>query len=78
MAEQQPEQISFHSELRRYADASPFVPFDIITTSGDHYEVRERLQVLMFGDSLVVATPKTGLQIIRKNQVTAIHAHEAE
>jgi hypothetical protein len=76
VAEQEPEQITFQDELRKYADASPFVPFEILTTSGDRYEIQERLQVAMFNDALVVTLPRTGIQIIRKNQITAIHVHE--
>lgn len=76
MAERGPEQIDFEDELRRYLNAVPFVPFDLVTTSGDRYEVQERLQVAMGGTAIVLVLPKTGIQLIRKNQITALHVRE--
>jgi hypothetical protein len=77
MAEREPEQIDFEDELRRYANKLPFVPFDIVTSSGNRYEVQERLQLAMGGTAIVLVLPKTGIQVIRKNQITALHVHEA-
>lgn len=71
------EQINFEDELRRYAEAVPFVPFDILTASGDKYEVQERIQFAMGPNAIVLVLPRTGIQLIRKNQITAIHVHEA-
>ena len=71
------EQINFDDELRRYAEAVPFVPFDILTASGDKYEVQERIQFAMGPNAIVLVLPRTGIQLIRKNQITAIHVHEA-
>ena len=77
MAEREPEQIDFLDELRRYARAIPFIPFDIVTTSGDRYEVHESLQIAVAGsDAVVLVLPKTGIQVVRKNQITALHVHE--
>jgi hypothetical protein len=76
MAERQPEQIDFMDELRRYANATPFVPFDIVTTSGNKYEVQERLQFALGSTAAVLVLPKTGIQIVRMNQIAALHVHE--
>ncbi len=76
MPERQPEQIDFEEELRRYSRATPFVPFEIVTASGDHYEVQESLQLAMGNSAVVLVLPKTGIQVVRKNQITAIHVHE--
>jgi hypothetical protein len=76
MAERGPEQLEYEDELRRYAQAVPFVPFDIVTTSGERYEVREPLQLAMGHSAVVLVLPKTGIQVIRKNQITAVHVHE--
>jgi hypothetical protein len=70
------EQINFEDELRKYADAAPFVPFDIVTASGDRYHVQERLQLAMGGSAVVLVLPRTGIQLIWKNQITAVHVHE--
>jgi hypothetical protein len=77
MSEKQPEQISFDDELRKYVLASPFTPFEIVTTSGDHYEVTDNVQVAIGTTTVGVILPRTGFQLIRKNQITAIHVHEA-
>jgi hypothetical protein len=76
MAERQPEQINFGDELRRYGESIPFVPFDIVTSSGERYEVQERLQFALGNTAVVLVLPRTGVQIIRKNQITALHIHE--
>ncbi|HTL28693.1 MAG TPA: hypothetical protein VL282_05725 [Tepidisphaeraceae bacterium] len=70
------EQLNFEGELRKYAEAVPFVPFDIVTASGDRYRVQERLQLAMGGSAVVLVLPRTGIQLIRKNQITAVHVHE--
>jgi hypothetical protein len=77
MAEREPERIDFEDEMRRYANAVPFIPFEIVTTSGDRYQVLERLQLAMAGTAIVLVLPKTGIQLLRKNQITALHVHEA-
>jgi hypothetical protein len=76
MAEREPEQIDFLDELRRYARAVPFVPFDIITSSGTRYEVQDNLQLALGSSAVVLVLPRTGIQIVRNNQITAIHVHE--
>ncbi|MGA2439370.1 MAG: hypothetical protein ABSH08_00295 [Tepidisphaeraceae bacterium] len=76
MAEREPEQINFAEELMRCISAIPFVPFDIVTAGGDRYEVHDRLQVATGGDAIVLVLPRTGIQVVRKNQITALHVHE--
>ena len=76
MADREHEQIDFEDELRRYYEAQPFVPFDIMTGSGDRYEVRERSQLAFGHIAIVLVLPRTGIQIVRKSQITAIHVHE--
>jgi hypothetical protein len=76
MSEDEPERLNFEEELRRYAEARPFVPFDIMTTSGERYEVREPLQLAMGHSAVVLVLPKSGIQLIRKSQITAVHVHE--
>ncbi len=75
MAEREPEQIHFE-EMRRCGNANPFVPFDIVTTSGDRYEVRDRFQLALGANAVVLVLPRTGIQIVRKNQIAALHIHE--
>ena len=76
MGEREPEQISFEEELRKYVLAVPFVPFDIITTSGDRYEITDNVQVAIGGSTVGVMLPRTGFQLIRKSQIVALHVRE--
>lgn len=76
MAEQQPEEIKFEEELRRYSRRDPFIPFDIVVASGDRYEVTSSLQIAISENTVVVALPKAGIQFFRKNQIVAVHVHE--
>ncbi len=74
--EKPPEQITSDDELRRYARAEPFVPFDIVTTSGMTYPISESLQVAAVQNTVVVVLPRTGVTVIRKSQIVALHKHE--
>jgi hypothetical protein len=76
MAERKPEQIDFMDELRRYGNSDPFVPFEIVTTGGARYEVQERLQFALGATAAVLVLPRTGIQVIRMNQIAALHVHE--
>jgi hypothetical protein len=70
------EQLKFEEELQRCCRAEPFIPFDIVLTSGDRYEITH-WQQLAFGENMiVVAQPKTGIRFFRKNQIVAVHVHE--
>ncbi len=77
MAERNPEQIDFEDELRHYYKASPFAPFDIVTSSGERYVVTDPSQMAFGSSAVVVVLPRAGTQVIRKNQISAIHVHEA-
>ena len=74
--EKEPEKIAFDDELRKAARAVPFVPFEIITSSGDRYEISDNIEIAVGHTTVVVVLPKTGVQMIRKNQIVAIHTHE--
>ena len=70
------EQIDFEDELRRYYRADPFIPFDIVVTSGDRYEITQQEQLAFGGNTVVVVLPRTGIRFFRKNQIVAVHVHE--
>ena len=70
------EQLKFDEELQRCCRAEPFLPFDIVLTSGDRYEITH-WQQLAFGENMiVVALPRTGIRFFRKNQIVAVHVRE--
>jgi hypothetical protein len=76
MSEREPQQISFDDELRKLVRASPFIPFVIVTASGDRYEITDSVQAAVGSSTVGVFLARTGWQLIRKNQITAIHVHE--
>ena len=76
MAERQPEQIDFEDELRRCYKAQPFLPFEVVSGSGDRYEVVDPSQVAFGHSAIVIVLPRTGVQIVRKSQITAVHVRE--
>jgi hypothetical protein len=74
--EKEPERINFDDELRKVARAVPFVPFEIVTTSGEKYEITDSVEIAIGHSTVVLVLPKTGVQMIRKNQIVAVHTHE--
>ena len=75
MAEPLPEGLNFDEELRLLARAEPFAPFEIVTASGDKYEVTDSWQVAMGENAIVLVLPKTGVRVVRKSLITALHSH---
>ena len=71
------ENIDFEDELRRYWRQEPFVPFDIVVTSGDRYAIGQPEQLAFGGNVVVVVLPRTGIRFFRKNQIVAVHVHES-
>ena len=74
--EKDPDPIEFESELRRYRRAEPFVPFDIILTSGDRVEVRDPDALAFTSNAIVYGDRRQGILIYRKNQVVGFHVLE--
>jgi hypothetical protein len=70
------ERIDFEEELRRYWRKDPFVPFDIVTTSGDRYHITDPGLIAFGSNAIIVALRSTGIQLVRKNQIVALHVHE--
>lgn len=70
------EGIDFEDELRRYWRKEPFIPFDIVTASGDRYEITNPGHIAFGSNVIIIAMRKTGIQLVRKNQITAVHVHE--
>lgn len=67
---------NFEQKLRNIARADPFVPFEIVTSSGEHYEVSDSLQIAMGSTAVVLVLSKTGIRTVRMNTITAVHVHE--
>jgi hypothetical protein len=76
MPEREPEQIDFEDELKRRYKAQPFHAFEIVTSSGERYDVEDPSRLAFGHTAVVLVLPKAGIQVIRKSQITAIHLHE--
>jgi hypothetical protein len=76
MADKKPEQVDFEDELWKAYKAEPFSPFDILTAGGQVYQVQDSSQIAFGHSAIVLVLPKTGVQIVRKSQITAVHVHE--
>ncbi len=70
------EEFNFEEEIRKLWKRDPFVPFEIVVTSGDRYEINDPIQLAMGGNMVVVVPAKKGLQFFRKNQIVAVEVHE--
>lgn len=69
------EQISFEDEIRRYWKRQPFLPFTIVLSSGDLFQVTDPDRLAM-GESTVVLVPPTGIEFFRKSQIVAVQVKE--
>lgn len=74
--EKDPDPVNFDDELTRYHQARPFVPFEIIFTSGDRILVDDHLNLAFTVNAVVWADRKTGLGIYRKNQIVGFRVNE--
>jgi hypothetical protein len=70
------EYIDFQEEIRRCATSNPFIPFDVVTMDGNRFEVHERLQMAMAGNKIVLVLPSTGITLLRKHPIAALHVRE--
>jgi hypothetical protein len=69
------EEIKIVEEIGRYVQAHPFIPFSIVLTSGDRYEITAPLQVAV-GKSIVIVVPEGERHsVLRQNQIAAIDVH---
>lgn len=69
------EEISIIDEIKTYATAKPFMPFAIVMTSGDRYELSEATQVAV-GKSIVIVVPEGERHsVLRQNQISQINVH---
>jgi hypothetical protein len=74
--EKDPDPINFEDELIRYHEARPFIPFEIILTSGDRVLIDDRDRLAFTANTVVWADRKTGIGIYRKNQVVGFRVGE--
>lgn len=71
-----PEELNFEDELNKTLDAEPFVPFTIVTASGDRYDVPSKRWVAFANAVVIVLRPRLGSVTIRLYNIVAIEVHE--
>jgi hypothetical protein len=71
------ERINLRDELDKLVDSDPFVPFEIIMTSGDRYKIGNP-RLLAFGHDIILVIPprRGGHSVLRFNQVSSINVLE--
>lgn len=72
MAEGDHDRIGIRNELDRLNDADPFVPFEIVVTSGDRFLIDRPDMVLPTKDLLLIYARSDGLVIIRMTELVFI------
>lgn len=70
------EDISFEDELKKALEHEPFLPFTIVLTSGDRYDVTDPWAVAIGASTVVVFPPKSTHVVFRKSQIVAVEVHE--
>jgi hypothetical protein len=72
------EQIDSRTEILKFVDSDPFVPFVIVMTSGDRYEVTVSHAAAIGQHAIIVVPPKgSGHSVLRLNQISSLEALEA-
>ncbi len=71
------EELSFDDEIVKLLDADPFVPFVIIVSSGDRYEITDHHRVAVGGSVICVIQPREGLCVLRKFDVVAVEQRQS-
>ena len=66
------EQISLRDELLKMLDSDPFVPFNIVMSSGDRYKVIDPHTVAVGREIVIVIPPRGASCRLRFNHINAL------
>jgi hypothetical protein len=66
------EEIGLRGELIKLLDSDPFVPFQIVMSSGDRYEVSDPHSVAVARDVVIVVPPRGVSSKLRWNHINAL------
>lgn len=70
------DEFRFDQEVEKLLRQEPFVPFQVILTSGDRYDVTSAFSLAFDGNAVVVFPPKQAHAFFRKNQIVGIEVKE--
>jgi hypothetical protein len=68
-----PEELSFDDEINVRINRVPFEPFVVILASGDRFEIGDGVQVAIGKFTISLYYARSGITVLRKNQIVAIH-----
>jgi hypothetical protein len=66
------EEISITNEIEKALDRRPFLPFSIVVSSGDPYEVTGRHQVAVGKQVVIILPPDSTSIYLRMDQAVAV------
>jgi|HubBroStandDraft_1064217.scaffolds.fasta_scaffold2785046_1 hypothetical protein len=69
------EDLGFEDELNSRINRDPFEPFEMIISSGDRFAIDGRVQVAVGRGTITLFHPRSGVTIIRKNQLVALRPY---
>jgi hypothetical protein len=71
------EELNIRDEIKRARKREPFIPFKLVMTSGDRYEVKDPDSIAI-GESIIVILPPRSVSVhLRMNQVITLEEFEA-
>jgi hypothetical protein len=68
------EEFSFEEIINQRFNSDPIEPFAITLTSGERFEIDDRIQMLMAKSTITLYHSRTGFTMFRKSQIVALHA----
>ena len=71
------EEMGFDEEILKLLDADPFVPFVIILSSGDRYQVDDPHRVALGSNVIYVVQPREGICFFRRTQVVGVEQRQS-
>jgi len=79
MAEGDHDKLGFRGELDRMLRTDPFVPLDLVVTSGDRFRITNPSLLVMGPDVVTVYDAKSdAIDVIRANQVVFVRQRHDE
>jgi hypothetical protein len=66
------EDISIFEEIKAALERRPFIPFTIVTTSGDRYEITGLHQVAVARLVVIILPPDSTSIYLQTNQIVAV------
>jgi hypothetical protein len=70
------DEFRFEQEVEKLLRQEPFMPFQVILTSGDRFDVTSPFSLAFRGNAVVVFPPRQAHIFFRKNQLVGVEGKE--